>query len=244
MNKALNLRYAAASGAIALVLASAPVAFADSDHKGKGGDNDHRGGLGLHIGGLADLGFKDRFKDHKVTPSQKSDDNIAIAGTVTAKNGTTLTVAGKNGTTYTVDAADATVKGQTYADVAVNDSVLIWGTQNGAAVDAKTIFDTTSLRAKLTDTLSHVTGGIVTSVSGSVFTLDSLKNPTTTVVTDSTTVIKGKGGATSTAALQVGQSVVVVGTTTATSATGETFTASIVKILGNGLKHLRFWMWF
>jgi hypothetical protein len=112
-------------------------------------------------------------------------------------------------------------------------------------VDAKTIFDTTSLRTKLTETLSHVTGGIVTSVSGSVFTLDSLKNPTTTVVTDSTTVIKGKGGtATTTAALKVGQSVVVVGTTTATSSTGETFTASIVKILGDGLKHLRFWMWF
>jgi hypothetical protein len=64
-------------------------------------------------------------------------------------------------------------------------------------------------------------------------------------VTNSNTVIKGKGDtATTSAALQVGQRVVVVGTTTATSTSGDTFTASIVKILGDGLKHLRFWLWF
>jgi hypothetical protein len=243
MNKTLNLKYAAVSAAIAVLLASAPVAFADSDHAGK--DNDRHGlGIGLHLGGLADLGFKDKFKDQKVTPSQKSDNTATIAGTVTVKSGTTLTVAGKNGTTYTVDAANATVTGEAYADVAVNDSVIVSGSLNGTALTAKRIFDTTSLRAKFVEKMSHITGGIVTSVSGSVFTIDNAKSPTTTVVTDSNTVIKGKGGATTTAALRVGQSVVVVGTTTATSSTGETFTASIVKIIGDGLKHLRFWMWF
>jgi hypothetical protein len=244
MNKALNLKYAAVSAAIAMMLVSAPVAFADSDHGDKGKGNDHHGiGLGLHLGGF----LKGDFKDHKVSgDDQKKNDNKAtIAGAVTAKSGTTLTVAGKDGTTYTVDASNATVKGETYADIALNDQVIVSGTLSGTALTAKTILDTTSLRAKLLDKMSHITGGIVTSVSGAVFTVDNLKSPTTTVVTNSNTVIKGKGDtATTSAALQVGQRVVVVGTTTATSTSGDTFTASIVKILGDGLKHLRFWLWF
>src|ERR1044072_851194 len=120
MNKTLNMKYAAVSAAIAMMLVSAPVAFADSDHGGTGKDNgEHRGlGLGLHLGGF----LKGDFKDHKVSnnDTDKNDNKTTIAGTVTAKSGTTLTVAGKNGTTYTVDATNATVKGETYADIAVN----------------------------------------------------------------------------------------------------------------------------
>ena len=244
MNRTINLKYAAISATIAMMLVSAPVAFADSDHNGKGDNDGHRGlGIGLHLGGF----LKGDFKDHKVTQNDndKNDNKTTIAGTVTAKSGNTLTVLGKNGTTYTVDATNATVKGETYADVAVNDQVIISGTLNGSALTAKSILDTTSLRAKFAEKMSHLTGGIITSVSGSIFTIDNVKSPTTTVVTNGNTVIKGKGNtATTSAALQVGQHVIVVGTTTATSTTGDTFTASIVKILGDGLKHLRFWLWF
>ncbi|HVU75887.1 MAG TPA: DUF5666 domain-containing protein [Candidatus Paceibacterota bacterium] len=246
MNKTLSIKYAAVSAAIALMLASAPVAFADDGNHGDKGLGLGLG-IGAHIGAFLKGDLKGDFKDHKVSNDQpkKDDTNKAtIAGKVTAKSGNTLTVAGNNGTTYTVDATNATVKGETYADIAVNDSVIVWGTQNGSTLTATTVFDTSSLRAKFEEKMSHVTGGIVTAVNGSVFTIDSVLNPTTTVVTDSNTVIKAKGGATTTAALQVGQRVVVVGTTTATSTSGNTFTASIVKILGDGLKHLRFWMWF
>lgn len=88
-----------------------------------------------------------------------------------------------------------------------------------------------------------VTGGFITSIDGSTFTVAG-KGSTTTVTTDSATVFKAKGGATTSAALSVGERVAVVGTTTASSSVGDSVTASLVALIGKGLAHLRFWMWF
>ena len=100
-------------------------------------------------------------------------------------------------------------------------------------------------RERWQDKFSHITAGIVTSIDGVLFTIDPFgAKATTTVTTNSDTVFKVKGEATSSSALEVGSKVIVVGTTTASSDSGDSFTASIVKILGEGWGHLRLFMGF
>lgn len=92
---------------------------------------------------------------------------------------------------------------------------------------------------------SSVTVGTVVSINGSVFIIDPVgKKSTTTVSTNSSTVFKAKGATTSLSALEVGSKVFLFGTTTASSDTSASFSASLVKIIGEGLGHLRFWHWF
>lgn len=92
---------------------------------------------------------------------------------------------------------------------------------------------------------SHVTAGVVTAVDGAVFTIDPFGNrPTTTVSTNSSTVFKVGTTTSSSSDVKVGDKVFVMGTTTATSTASDSFAASVVRILGEGLGHLRFWMWF
>jgi len=103
----------------------------------------------------------------------------------------------------------------------------------------------TSPRAQWEEKLSHIAVGVVTSINGSVFTIDPFgAKSTTTVTTTAGTTFNAKGNATTSAALHVGSKVFLVGTTTATSTTGDSFTASLVDLIGKGLGHLRFWMWF
>lgn len=72
--------------------------------------------------------------------------------------------------------------------------------------------------------------GIVTSVNGSTFLLNSFgKNDTTTVTTDASTVYKVNGVATTSAALSAKSRVIVFGTTSSTG-----INASIVSILNIG----------
>lgn len=79
--------------------------------------------------------------------------------------------------------------------------------------------------------------GVVTSVSGSTFTLKSRgTNSTTTVATNTSTIYKVNGVATTSSALSAGSKVIVFGTTSPTG-----ITASLVSILNVGrgfLKHL------
>ena len=105
--------------------------------------------------------------------------------------------------------------------------------------------DKADVKANVAALRSHVTAGVVTSVNGSGFVIDPVgKKSTTTISTNSSTVFKAKGGATSSAAVQVGSRVFVVGTTTATSSNGDSFSASLVALIGKGLGHLKFWHWF
>lgn len=92
---------------------------------------------------------------------------------------------------------------------------------------------------------ASIAAGKVTAINGSVLTIVGLfGHSTTTVVTDANTVFKAKGNATTSTAISVGGRVFVVGTTTATSTAGNTMSASIVEVIGKGLGHLRFWLWF
>jgi hypothetical protein len=100
-------------------------------------------------------------------------------------------------------------------------------------------------RAKMRERFSHVAAGIVTSVNGSVFTIDPAgAKSTTSVTTNANTTFRANGAATTSSALAVGARVLLFGTTTATSTSGDAFTASFVKILVDGFHHFRFWGWF
>lgn len=99
-----------------------------------------------------------------------------------------------------------------------------------------------AFRAEMAERLSHISAGIVTSINGSIFTIDPFgAKSTTTVTTTSGTTFKAKGEATTSSALTVGSKVFLFGTTTATSSTGDSFTASIVKLVGEGWGHFKFW---
>lgn len=85
---------------------------------------------------------------------------------------------------------------------------------------------------------SHITAGTITNINGSVFTIDPVgKKATTTVTINSDTDFKGGDRAD----LEVGGKVVVVGTTTAQSADGDSFTASLVKLFANGWGKIGLW---
>lgn len=90
-------------------------------------------------------------------------------------------------------------------------------------------------RQKWADLRGNVNVGVVTSVDGSVFTIDPAGNKsTTTVTTNGDTTVKG-GDLDD---LEVGSRVVVVGTTTATNADGDSVVASWIKIVGEGFGKL------
>jgi len=91
---------------------------------------------------------------------------------------------------------------------------------------------------------SHVAAGKVESTSGSTIVIDAFgKQPTTTIVTDANTVFKFNGEATTSAAVTTGAKIFAIGTTTATSTSGNTFTASIVHIFTKGFGHIKHWFW-
>jgi len=90
---------------------------------------------------------------------------------------------------------------------------------------------------------SHITGGVVTAVGSSTFTIDPRgKGSTTTVTINGDTKIVTRDGATTTAAITAGTKVMVFGTTTATSTSGNTFTASVVIVFNKAIGHLRDWL--
>src|SRR3989344_1246579 len=238
----LTHKLALASALSTLALASAPLASAHGD-EAKVGMNV---GLGIHQGIFMHLdGDKDGDKhDGNKDDNDAKKDAKAVAGSVTAISGTTLTLAGNDSTTYTVYASGG-VKGGSVTDVKVGDSVIASGTVSGSTVTSASIVCMTFHRAEVAKKRSYVTAGIVTAVNGSTFTIESLgAHPKTIVTTDASTVIKARGGATTTSAIAVGSQVFVLGTTTATSTTGDSFSASLVRVLGKGFGHLRFWLWF
>ncbi|MDE2071618.1 MAG: hypothetical protein KGI70_02730 [Patescibacteria group bacterium] len=100
--------------------------------------------------------------------------------------------------------------------------------------------EASSIERANADFRSHVAVGTVTAINGSTITIDPVgKDATETITTNSSTVFKAEGSATTSPAIAVGDRVFAVGTTTATSTTqGDTFAASLIAMIGNGLKHL------
>src|SRR3989344_4918265 len=236
----LTHKLAFASALSVIALAGAPTLV--SAHE-------NTAGFGLHLGVLAhqsdDRHDDDKDKKDKKDRADSEERTTSVAGTVTAVGSTTITLAGNNGVTYAL--TDVKVKGGALSDVQVDDSVIARGTTSGSALAPASVIDMTFLRARASEARSHVRVGIVTAVNGSTFTIESLgSHPKTTVTTDASTVVKAKHDATSSSAITVGTQVFVVGTTTASSnsSTNETLAASLVKILGKGLGHLKFWLWF
>jgi|SRR3989338_7367606 len=233
----LTHKLALASALSVIALAGAPIVA--SAHESNGA-------LGLHLAVLAHQdgnkhdGDKKDKKDKKGHDDDKKD-AASVAGIVTVVSSTTITLAGNDGVTYTL--ADVKVKGGALSDVKVGDSVIAHGTLSGSTLASASVIDMTFLRASAAEARSHVRVGIVTAVNGSNFTIESLgSNPKTTVTTDASTVVKAKHDASSSSAITVGSQVFVVGTTTV--GTSDTFAASLVRILGKGLGHLKFWLWF
>ena len=255
-----------AVGLATALLFAGSTAFADSDKN----DGDH----GLRIGAFIGLGnnaelkakwhddkdgaredrdnikaeIKSRFdfgKDNHDDDNDGDDDRTSVRGTLSAVNGTTLTLSGSDGTVYTVLAADAEVKGGVLADIKAGDSVMVSGELTGTTLTAHKIIDLTLWKTIMDERMSHFTKGIVTNVTGSVFTIDPRgEKDVTTVTTDANTIFKVNGEVATSGALAVGSKVFLSGTTTASSTAADAFSASVVHIFTEGMKHLKRWFWF
>ena len=169
----------------------------------------------------------------------------AAAGNVTAINGNTLTVADKkSGTVYTVDASSATIEkfaspvaGSTtkptpttisVSGIALGDNVMVQGTVSGTTISASKIMDGMMMggRGGCSAKGGPALGwgnkrggqlGTVSSVSGNTITLTGKDGTTYTVDASKATVKKINTAALSD--VQVGDALMVKGTTSGTTVT-------------------------
>ena len=88
----------------------------------------------------------------------------------------------------------------------------------------------------------NVVGGVVTSVSGNTFVIGGKGTTTVTLASDAKVV--GRDGATTTAAITAGTKVIACGSTTATSTSGNAFTASVIIVFNQAMGHLKHWLNF
>jgi preprotein translocase subunit YajC len=150
-------------------------------------------------------------KANAPTPTD-DDKRMAIAGTVTAKSGTTLTVLGRNGTTYKVAAANATIwarqdKEASIDDIDVGDAVVVQGTVSGSSATATKIhvikFPSTSANGGIR--------GTVTAIKDDTITLMVAGGTTYTVHTDDADFKNRKGETEDQENIDIGDHVVVNG---------------------------------
>ncbi len=226
----MNKKYPIAALAVGAMLAAAP-AHAESDKS-------HGEGFGLKLGGIARI-LSDEKREHKRGDTAKADGAVSVHGTVSAISGSILTLSGKNGATYTVQAANAEVTNGVLADIDVGDTVKVKGTLSGSIIVATRVDDTHINKRDMQARLENLRAGIVTSVSGGVFTLTRFGTGTSaTVTTNASTTVKLNGQATTTAAITPGTAVVVVGSSGTTSP--DTVVGSVIHVITKGfgwLKH-------
>lgn len=190
-------KYGAALGIFALVVAAgASLSFANLSQAKNGNSN----------GAAMSRGFKM---------------GQGVRGTVAGISGNTITVTGYNGTTYAVDASSAQIEKIasgakttiTVSQIVVGDNVMVSGTVTGTNVAAKTIFVGNPLAMR-----ANATTGTVASINGNSLTLTS--GTTTYTVDASKSVLmisKQAGTPLANSGIQVGDSLVVHGTTTGTN---------------------------
>lgn len=248
MNKKEIKKYLVAAGAVSLALLTATPALADSDRKG--GDHEgNRFGLKLQLLGNKDhwKNWKEDKKDHR----DKDESNSAafrVSGTVTAISGSTLTVAGTNGTVYTVQAANAKFDDYskfdvTLSDVRINDSVTVKGTLSGTTITATKVHDKSALQREFVERFGGITVGTVTAIGGSTFVIDPAGDKSTaTVTTTGATTFKTNGKTATSGDVQVGSTVLIVGTTTTSSADNSLISASAVHIWTRSMGWLKHWL--
>lgn len=225
--------------AAALVVAAPFIASAHSDNKGYVKVKNNIG-IGANIQHIL---WGTPLPNNATTTANGS---IHTSATVTAVNGSTLTVTAKNGTTYTVNAANADLKGNgdiaiALGQIKVGDTVRIKGTVNGSTITATKLSDD-AVRVRAALAANGAAGaGIVTSVTGSTFTIKPFgTKATTTVGTNASTTYRVNGDLASSSALQVGSKVVIAGNTNSDTS----ISASIVGIFSSGLKHFKHWFHF
>jgi hypothetical protein len=113
-----------------------------------------------------------------------------------------------------------------------NDHGWHWGHAKEERAQHRVVFDARH---------DNVVTGKVTAVDGSVITIDPVgKKTSTTINPSASTSVLLKGEATTTSAIQVGSKVAVVGSTTATSETGDTITASVIRLAHKGWGYFKF----
>lgn len=166
-----------------------------------------------------------------------------VSGAVASVTGTSLTVTGTDGTTYAIDASSAKLfepfgaPDLTLASIQVGDKVTVMGTITGTNVAAKSVTDQSFIGR-------NVFMGVVTAVSGSTVTIDSMvgKTKTTYAVDASAATLKkgvGKGAPTTIAVtdITVGDRITAVGTLSGTtvSATFVTDMGGKKKMMGKGM---------
>lgn len=245
----MNKKHIIATSVAAATLLIGMPAFADSDR------SDKRDWNGIHLGSITRLLDNDKRgnsythdwrgdkKDHKKDKGDSATSTIAVSGTVTAINSTVLTISGANSAIYTVQTASASLSsgGRAIAlsEIRVGDSVKVKGTMSGTVLVATKLTDTSIYKREAIAKLENLRAGIVTSVSGNGFTMTRFGTGTAaTVSTNSSTVVKVNGQATTSAAITPGSAVIVVGTTSTTTA--DTFAGSVVHVITKGfgwLKH-------
>src|SRR3989344_2809292 len=248
-------KYILASSAVSLALLVAAPVLADSDNRGPSLRADHDIGLGAVVRLLAKDGDhdgigatvrelakqqRDRHNRGENGRDEHATSTVTIRGTITAISGSDITVSGSNGSTYTVHGANATLSGNggtiVFGDLMVGDTVAVRGTLDGTALTAVSVRDLSLARRTFLSAIGAAGAGVVTSISGSTFTIDPIgAQSTTTVTTNGSTTYLLNGQATTSDALSVGSKVFVSGTTT--SATS--ITAAIVSIWNSGISFLR-----
>lgn len=246
--------YVLASGAVSLALLIATPALADSDNgvrvKADGSfglgpivrflaQGEHEKGIGKVVRDLAH-GERDKHDNDNDRDDNHATSTVMVTGSISAISGSDIVVNGNNGTTYTVHAAGATLSGNgnvvVLADLKVGDTVVIRGTLDGTVITALKIRDLSLAQRSFLNAVGAVGAGVVTSVSGSTFTIDPIgKQTTTTVTTNASTTYVQNGAATTSSALGVGSKVFIAGTTTSDT----TIAASIVSIWNSGISFLR-----
>ncbi len=183
--------------------------------------------------------------DAKTDPKPADDEKReGIAGTVTAKSGTTLTVLGKNGTSYTVAAADAKIwknkaESTTLSSIAVGDSVVVQGDVSGSSVTAARIY---AVRLPTANADGDIRG-TVTAVSGNTITILASGGATYTIDTDGAEFKSHKNKDADINDIKVGTMITVDGDVNGSTIDAEMITETNVKVgwfqrFGNFWKNL------
>lgn len=153
-----------------------------------------------------------------------------VHGTIASINGTTLTVTGKNNTTYTVDGSNAKIlkmtegaapTTETFADLAVGETIGVRGTVSGTSVTATEIMEGDFKGGFGRGGFGHGKGpgvmGKVSAVNGSTITVTDRDGTSVTVEAGAATVEKMVAGALSD--VKVGDMIGVQGTRSGTTVT-------------------------
>ncbi len=198
------------------------------------------GNASLHLGSKIGLFHGDKEKSEKSKDKKKdhSDKRFGVYGVVATESGSTLTLQSGKGTTYTVNTASADFKGGSAADISMSDVLLVSGKVDGSTIIASRIVNITEIKNEWREKAAHAKAGVVTAISGSGFTIEPFSlDSALSITTDSATLFKQNGEATTSSALAVGSRVMLSGTSTGSTS----FSASIVEIFTKGFGHMKHW---